>query len=507
MSSTFSGLETARRGMFTQQSALHTTGQNISNANTPGYSRQRINFEETEPYPPASRNRPQIPGQVGTGVKAGSVQRVREGFIDVQYRSENTKLGYWDSRSSALANMEEIMNEPSENGLAKTMDRFWQSLQDLAVNPNDSGARSVVRQRGVAVAETFHYLSNSLTSIQNDLGSQIDITVKEINSIATQISNINRQISEIEPHGYLANDLYDNRDVLLDRLSELVPVETERVKTGGNALDIAEGMLDVYVMDKEGNRVQLVDGTGTSVLSVTPADIGVTSTSPQPVTGISIGGTALNLAQQGKLKGLVDSYGYEEGGTTKGTYPEMLENLDKMAFDFAKRFNEVHKAGFTIENPSAPGGLFFDEMADAKGAAKLISLSDNIMADLNKIAASNASGQAGNGENAQALAGVQNENFTNLTGYNVKGTIQSFYQGLIGKMAVDAQEATRLESNSEILRDSVEERRQSVSGVSLDEEMTNMIKFQHAYNASARNITAIDEMLDKIINGMGRVGR
>ncbi|WP_066175603.1 flagellar hook-associated protein FlgK [Bacillus marinisedimentorum] len=507
MSSTFSGLETARRGMFTQQSALHTTGQNISNANTPGYSRHRINFEETEPYPPAGRNRPQIPGQVGTGVKAGSVQRVRESFIDVQYRSENTKLGYWESRSSALANMEEIMNEPSENGLAKTMDRFWQSLQDLAVNPNDSGARSVVRQRGVAVAETFHYMSNSLTAIQNDLGSQIDITVKEVNSIATQISNINKQISEIEPHGYLANDLYDNRDVLLDRLSELVPVETERVKTGGNALDIADGMLDVYVMDKDGKRVQLVDGTSSSALSVTPADIGVTSNSPQPVTGISLGGTPLALAKQGKLQGLVDSYGYDDNGTTKGSYPEMMDNLDKMAFDFMKRFNEVHENGHTIENPSATGVKFFDQLTDGKDAAKLISVSEDIMKDLNKIAASTVSGQAGNGENALALAGVQNENFSTIASSNVKGTLRSFYQGVIGKMAVDAQEATRLENNSDILRQSVEERRQSVSGVSLDEEMTNMIKFQHAYNASSRNITTIDEMLDKIINGMGRVGR
>ena len=203
MRTTFFGLETARRGMMTQQSALHTTGHNISNANTPGYTRQRVNFTQTEPYPPASKNRPHIPGQMGTGVDAGSIQRVRDAYIDVQYRNENNKFGYWNTKAEALQRMEEILNEPSEDGLAKTMDRFWQSLQDLAHDPTDSGARSVVRQRGIAVADTFNYLHNSLTAIQGDLKNEIDVTVKALNSLARQLNHINEQIAEVEPHGYL----------------------------------------------------------------------------------------------------------------------------------------------------------------------------------------------------------------------------------------------------------------------------------------------------------------
>ena len=142
MSSTFHGLETAKRGLMTQQSALYTTGHNISNANTPGYTRQRVNFEQTEPFPAASKNRPQIPGQFGTGVKAGAIQRIRNHFIDDQYRNENSKLAYWDARSELLSQMENIMNEPTEEGLANTMDQFWTSLQDLAVQPQDSGIHS-----------------------------------------------------------------------------------------------------------------------------------------------------------------------------------------------------------------------------------------------------------------------------------------------------------------------------------------------------------------------------
>lgn len=139
MLSTFHGLETVRRGMTAQQQALYVTGHNIANANTPGYSRQRVNFEQTPPYPFASQNRPVMPGQMGTGVEGGTVQRMREEFLDVQYRGENMKYGYWNTRAEALYKMEEIMNEPSDEGLAKTLDRFWQALQDLAVNPSNSG--------------------------------------------------------------------------------------------------------------------------------------------------------------------------------------------------------------------------------------------------------------------------------------------------------------------------------------------------------------------------------
>ncbi len=231
--STFQGLETARRGMYTQQTALQVTGHNVANANTPGYTRQRINFEQTSPFPSPSFNKPQIPGQIGTGVEAGSVQRIRDSFLDVQFRGENNKLGYWETKANSLMKMEEIMNEPSDSGLAKTMDMFWQSLQDLAVNPKNSGARSVVRQRGMALAETFNYLSNSLTTIRQDLNNEINVTEKEVNSLLKQVHNVNQQIGDVEPHGLLPNDLYDERDRLIDSLSKLVNINVTYQPSGG----------------------------------------------------------------------------------------------------------------------------------------------------------------------------------------------------------------------------------------------------------------------------------
>lgn len=342
MRSTFQGLETARRGMFTQQTALQVTGHNISNANTPGYTRQRVNFTQTEPYPAAAMNRPNIPGQMGTGVQAGSIQRVREGFLDTQFREENNKFGYWNTRSEALAKMEDIMNEPSDNGLSKTLDRFWQSLQDLSVHPEDDGARSVVRQRGEAVSDTFNYLSNSLNAIRNDHKSQIDLTVKEINSLATQINNINSQINEIEPHGYLPNDLYDERDNLVDRLSQLVNIKVTPVKSGGNAIAISEGKYTIDIIDKNGASLgKLVDGTALTSNELQTVESNGTVSGYQ----LNDGATATTLSStefRGKLQGLTDAY--------NTVFPEMLANLDQLAYDFATSFNSVHNAGWTMDD-------------------------------------------------------------------------------------------------------------------------------------------------------------
>ena len=263
MVSTFHGLEVAKRGLTAQQTALYTTGHNVANANTPGYTRQRVNLEQTSPFPSPSINRPQMPGQLGTGVQAGSVERVRDSFIDDQFRGENNKLGYWSTRSQALSSMEIIMNEPTEQGLANTLDQFWQSLQDLSVTPQDSGTRSVVRQRGMAVADTFNYLTDSLLAVQKDYKSEIDVTQKAINSIIKQINDVNQQIGAVEVHGNLPNDLYDKRDLLLDDLSTYVNINVDPQNSGGLSSSIAEGKYDVYLADQNGNILR--DGSGKQI--------------------------------------------------------------------------------------------------------------------------------------------------------------------------------------------------------------------------------------------------
>ncbi|MFD2044990.1 flagellar hook-associated protein FlgK [Ornithinibacillus salinisoli] len=510
--STFHGLEMAKRALFTQQSALYTTGHNISNANTEGYSRQRVNFETTTPFPSASRNRPQIPGQMGTGVEAGSVERVRDRFLDLQFRSENSKAGYWEAMSNSISRMENVMNEPSENGLANTMDKFWQSLQDLSVNPDNAsdGARSVVVQRGIAVSETFNYLSDSLTSIQSDLRNEVDVTIEDANSLLRQIDGINNQIQELEPHGYLANDLYDERDRLIDELSSIVNIKVEYDKSGDSAPDIADGLVSIQLVDDKGqpfeDPIVLLNGKpGESEVNQFSLDENDT------INNIKIGDRDFELSSaNGKLSALINSHGYTENGEVKpssGTnFTSMLEDLNEMAKVFADEFNRVHNEGKGLVDPEGDSNDFFTY--DENNVLGTIAVTDAIIENPDLIAAS-ATGSEGNGENATKLAEV----FTKIldtageNSFDKNTSVKNFYESLVGSLGVTAQEANRMSKNTDVLRSQVQDQRAAVSSVSLDEEMSNMIKFQHAYNAAARSMTTMDEMLDRIINNMGLVGR
>ena len=672
MVSTFHGLETARRALNTQQAALLTTGHNIANANTPGYTRQRVNMTTTEAYPSVGINRPQIPGQIGTGVKIGDVQRIRDSFIDTQYRTETSKLGYWQAKAEQLSQMESIMNEPSEIGLANILDDFWSSLQDLASQPQDNGTRSVVRQNGIALAETFNYISSSLQSVQKNYRNELYIGEKNVNSILRQINQVNKQIGSVEPHGYLPNDLYDERDRLVDELSTMVNVRIERKSSGGLPSSNAEGLYNVYVANSQG---EILRDSNNKAIKLVDSEMGIATgfhiqyenrlQLDSPVTEIKFfqlknnetGFEGLNqieadksdapiyqiddvskLDTNGKLRGYIEGYGYKSNvngvKTDAGLYNEMLAKLDVMAYTFANQFNVVHQSGWSlneIQNEKESKQSFFsfdgiEPTADnPKGAAARIGVSAAILEDEDHIAAAaeaNVLSGAMIRENVQngtsgnpAITGIynkesaleENEGFesaekmnitltynsgswsytmtgldgdgdelnppvthngnTAITGtsttvfgvevdisqvetpqdgdtwtYEFKaegikakdeafignGTnalklaevkdavmnyggsltdVQSFYQGLIGTLGDKASEANRMIEVAGVLKDSVEQNRLSMSSVSLDEEMANMIKFQHAYNAAARNITLVDEMLDKIINGMGLGGR
>lgn len=513
MVSTFSGLETARRALSTQQAALYTTSHNIANANTEGYTRQRVNFEQVSTLS-VSRYTEGVKSDIGSGVQAGSIERIRDRFLDVQYRNESSKVGYYEQRAEAMAQMETIMNEPSKEGLAYTMSQFSDALQDLSTNPEDSGSRSVVSQRGQAVADTFSYLSTSLEQVRGDLNSQIDVTETEFNSIVTQINNLNEQIGSVEPHGHVPNDLYDERDRLIDSLSAIANISVSYEKSSGQPSEIAMGKATV-TLNGVGQDVTLVDGNTYQVNHMevnTNDDNNVESftfSNPKDATAASVTVNASDYASTGELKGLMEMNGYlDAGGEATGYYNEMLSDLDKMAVAFVAEFNRVHQNGSNLTDDAT--GDFYTIDPDATRPASTMAVSEDIINDPKKIAAS-LSGPSGDGENAIELSNV----FSKLQadyeepdeGLGNKTSIKSFYESMIGQMGVVTQEANRMVSNAGVLQQQVQENRSSVSAVSLDEEMTNMIKFQHAYNAAARSMTVVDEMLDRIINNMGLVGR
>ncbi|MGE7778601.1 flagellar hook-associated protein FlgK [Peribacillus sp. NPDC097264] len=516
MISSFMGLETAKRGLSTSQGALYTTGNNVSNANTVGYSRQRVNLEQTSGFPTVGMNSPRVAGQIGTGVAAETVQRIRDSFLDAQYRTQSNKIGYYGSMSESLTKMEGIMNEPTDSGLAATMEKFWNSLQGLTANTENSGAREVVASTGVMVADTLNYYYNSLTSVKTDIGNQINVKANEINTIIDSIDQLNQQISKVEPHGYIPNDLYDKRDVLVDNLSQLVSINVKSVKPSayGIASDVATGLYNIELMNKDGSSyvppINLVSVNKTGMLGTAKVEVSFDDTSGA-VNGVKFGSkTITDFNFSGELAGLIESFGYKKSdGTTGGSYPDMLQKLDNMTKAFVNEFNAIHQEGFAL-GAGAKSGLNFFEINASGSAAQSIKVNSAILADSSKIAAGKTSGASGDNENAKILADLKKKAFSDYTtspDSSLTGTFDTYYSGIIGNLGVDSQSAQKNLSNSAVLAASVDQNRASVSSVSLDEEMTDMIKFQQAYNASARMVTMVDEMLDKIINGMGTVGR
>ncbi|WP_214774877.1 flagellar hook-associated protein FlgK [Exiguobacterium sp. s37] len=508
MGSTFMGLETARRSLSTHQWALQATGNNVANASNPGYSRQRLTLGMTEQL--SVNFGGTKAGQFGTGVRGETLARIRDLMIDQQYRDESVKNAFYATKEAAFGRMEDIVNEPSENGLAHALDKFWSSLQDLAVNPDDTGARSVVRQRALTLTQTFNYMSSSLSKVQEDLKAEAGVVTKKINDLLTKIGDVNRQIGDAEPLGVLPNELYDERDRYMDELSqyiefERVPVDYTNGETRGNSQRVAEGRIDIQISvpgTPTPTKITLVDGLtgGVGAISETGyRDASKLTTDPF----VSI---PLKDMPNGKLRALVEMYGSTSGGEAhKGEFEQMLLDLDAMTKEFTTAFNDLHKTfydGNVQDNPRQKGIDFF-----MVGDAKTVTVNPTILENLNLIAISKDQ-NIGDGSGALDLANLKNAQITFTGGSSTATTsIGKYYQNVIGNMAVEASQNGNLAKSTFALLSSSDQRRQSVSAVSLDEEMTMMIQYQHAYNAAARNITAVDEMLDKIINGMGVVGR
>lgn len=512
MVSTFMGLETSKRGLNTAQMALYTTGHNVANANTPGYSRQRLNLNPTNGFPTPGINSPMIPGQLGTGVEAGSVQRIRDSFLDTQYRSQNSKLGYYSSQSDSLTKMEEILNDPTENGLLSTMNKFWNALEDLTTNTDNTSARSVVASTAESVADTLNYYHSSLSNVQEDLRYQIGVKNDEINSLISNINEINKSISKVEPNGLIPNDLYDQRDQLVDQLSELVNVKvTSTMPKDYGIADraVAEGLYNIELIQEDGSSylppISLISANHTGLVSTAEMKVEIDDTTGV-VKGVKIGDTTLtDYTFSGEFAALIKSAGYMDGSEVKGTYPDMLQKLNNMTKAFVDEFNFVHSNGMTLEDPSQSGGDFFI-IESGKAAAEGIKVNPDILTDASKIAAGYTAA-AGDNQNAHDLADIKSKDFTSYNNSvalpsDLTGSFDDYYASIIGDLGVESASAQKNQANTKTLADSVEKNRKSVSAVSLDEEMTDMVKFQQAYNASARMITVIDEMLDKLINNM-----
>ena len=459
----FFGIEIARKALQTSQYALDVTAHNIANANTPGYTRQRVIQGTTPSFPAPSWNRPLIQGQLGTGVMVQSIQRVRDSFFDGQIRRENQSLGGWEVKKNGLEQIETIFNEPSDGGLLNIMGQFWDSWQQLSKNPESTSTRSSVLETGRMLATTFNQLDSKLSRVQDNLNEQVLVKVNDINSIARRVSELNRDILRVKTYGAEPNDMLDERDLLIDKLSKMVDVKVAELDTGATIIYINGSQL---VSEYGYNELEAVSNPGNGFYDVKWKASGIAAT----IYG-------------GEIKALTE--------TRDVTVPAYKSELDVLAASIINEVNTLHATGIGLDGTT--GWNFFS----GTGAADMAMSPD--VSDPRSLGAS-LSGEPGDNSNALALAQLKNGLI--MSGNTI--TMDDYYRSLVTNLGVESQQAAAMSANGKMYYDLIENHRQSVAGVSLDEEATNMIKFQRAYQAAARLVTMFDEMLDVLINQMAR---
>ena len=446
-------LEIARRALASQQIGMGVTSHNISNANTPGYSRQRVDLVATNPLRSTG-------GLLGTGVTVAHIGRVRDAFIDQQIRLSSNSYGRATSQQKILSQVEANFNEPSDAGLGAVMSKFFNSFQDLSVHPEESGARNAVLQQGTMLAQTFRRLSGNLTQLRSDVGSDAQGKVDRINTLAQEVSDLNVQIIAATSSGGDPSDAKDLRDIKIEELSRLANINVVE-DARGSAMVSVGGMVIASSSGAAALRVSMDGGT------------------MQIVTAQS--GAVVN-ADGGELGGMLKAYNTD--------IPSALEKLDQLAGAIVARVNSLHSAGFGLGTPPPTGNNFFSGTTAAD-----IAIDVSVSSNINNIAAS-SDGTPGNNEVAIALSHVATEPL--LNGNSV--SVTQFYGSLVGGIGSSVNAAENVANSQDLILSQLENQRNSVSGVSLDEEMTNLIKYQRSYDAAARVISTVNELYQTILN-------
>lgn len=459
----FQGLEIGKRALLTHQLSLQTIGHNIANVNTPGYTRQRVRITNSMPEQTARHI-------VGTGIEADDIRHVRDLFLGRQWREANKSLGDWTYQQKTLSQIETLLNEPSENGLGATLDAFWDSWSELSTNSDSVNNRRLILTQANQLIASFRQLAEHLTELREATDSDIRNMVSEVNRLTGEIAQINDHIAEAELGGENANDLRDTRDRLTDELANLIDVRVIEKPNGASVVTMG--------------AMVLVDASDAYEISTE-----VSNQAGQITNTIVWKGTDVKLWNiSGQLAGLVKS--------RDELIPNALAELDTLAAGMVDNVNALHVTGYGVNGST--GVHFFNP---AYRTAATIRLNDELNADINKVAASETAGN--DNRLALAIAGLRGQAVMNRNTM----TINEFHASLVGDAGVKAREAIAFAGNYELLLHQIDNARQSVEGVSLDEEMSNLVKFQHAYDAAARVITTMDQALDTVISGMGIVGR
>lgn len=469
MSGLVSSLNQAVRALSAQQRGVEVAGRNLANVNNAAYARQRVNISDH-----GSVFTPQ--GAQSLGLEA-DVDQLRDQLLDRQLSREIARSSSIDAESAAYAKGQALLGENIDStqsadatattgqGLSVALTEFFNSFQAVAARPTDIGERQNLVQRADILAERFRVTDQRLSQLQDDIGAQISTSTGDASALLSNIANLNAQIGRFEINNPgSATDLRDQRQAAIEKLAGLVGAETRP-----NANDA--GQVDVFVRDASGNPVVLVDHANVvAPLSYDGTQL-LAGGAPVQVSGGSIQG--LFTARDGAIQNLRD-------------------RIDAFASQLAVSVNAAY-------NPSGSTGDFltYDPAAPAAG----LRLASGITATGLKTS---SGGAAGDNTIALAVSALATKTFSTASGDLVDGTLSQYYGGVVSEFGRVVSGAAGRLSDQKSVEDLVRQQRQSVSGVSMDEEMTDLMKFQRAFQASSRVITVIDDLLNTVVNGLVR---
>lgn len=461
-----SGINIALQAILAQSQAIEITEHNVANASTPGYRRQSPVFVTSLPNAVNGLEPGIGAGQLGTGVLVERIQRFNLDYFDRRYRAVAGEATNWQMQQQILEQLEVTLAETSSDNLISKFDDYFAGWQSLAANPTSTSLRAMLLNQALGLTNALNSRAEQLNTLRISQDQVVAARADEINLLANEIANLNAEISRVLSVGSQPNDFLDRRDQALDRLSELTGAISYDQKNGEVLVAIGGHVL---VTGHDAFKIQAYPDSGNQYLNSIRWEDGQAFTPPS-----------------GELKGLLK--------IRDEAIPAQQTALDQLAATLVTQINTAHHNGYDM---TGNHGVDFFVGTNA------LDLRVNPALDIPGIAAAGAAGEPGNGEAASTIAAIKTRKV--LSGGTA--TFGEYYNSRITGLGIDIQNARNSAYHNGLVLKALGEQRESVAGVSLDEEAANLVKYQRAYQAAARLMTVYDDMLDRIINGMGLVGR
>ncbi len=471
MSRIWSMMDVGRRSMMNSQTALQTTAHNIANKSTEGYSRQRVDLVTNTPIGEGKL-------RIGMGAKASMVNRTNNEYLEKQIEREQNSMGFMNARADMLGRVEQVYNEQVNKGLNHSMGQFFNTFRELSNNPESLATRTQVKESADNMTKDFHRMNNQLKEIQRDADFRIITKVEEINQLTKEIANLNEKVQSVEVMGVPANDERDRRDTLIKQLADKVNIRYAEGKDGAIAITA-------------GNTAVLVSGYSHMTLKTasTPPSEGKAEGNVDIYYQNTDNSTPFNVTRQftgGEIGGLLQVRDEVCNG--------LLDDMDTLSFSLASEVNRTHAQGY--DRMGRTGTQLFELSNEIEGTSERFKVNEAILEDVGLIAAAGQPNAPADNRIANILSGLQYRQ----TMDGDTSTYDDYYNSIVGRIGIEAQRSNSAQQSQTDILTQLKNVRESISGVSLDEEATKMIEFQKAFDASARLVRTADEMMDTVLN-------